>query len=468
MLNKISPRTLKLSLNLLTFSTTRNYTSALYIPGRKAFETFSYLTPHLDYTKTFAEVQKLQRNLNLRGINVNAEEIKSAWEFYQNIDANRRTIEDKRVSVAYRIKKLSKLEFPTPEEEEELNGLITQGKVLKQDLRAIKEIIWDLDETIIPRVLQLPNELHEKTPESSDQVLKTVGVKPVKKPGAQDHLTIGKNLGLLEYTNQFHFYLCDAAALVEVAVQSYASRLLADKGIFRVAGTDFARSLLVEAAGIDHEDPFSSFIINNNEGVNVKSVNRLHLVGGASLISFLALHTRQLVNPKQFPLRYFATGRNYIPSVKNGMDLGLFGVCQTSAVHCTSMTRDFRSQEYDYEFQKLIDVVTDLYDGLGIHYRVILRSAGQLEPAECLRVGFELWSHYYGEYLEVGSISMYGDYLSKRLLIAYQTPIGRAYPAAISGTVINVNRMLGCLLEQNPEMFEVPHVLKEFMPVGEI
>ncbi|XP_015112509.1 serine--tRNA synthetase-like protein Slimp [Diachasma alloeum] len=474
MLPKFSPKNFKLFSpnppNFPKFLPNRKYTSALYIPGRKASETFSYLTPYLDYTKTFSQVDKLQRNLRLRGINVNAEEIKSTWDFYQTIEADRKTVEDRRSSVAHRIKKLSKLKLPGSDEERELNGLMTQGKVLRQELRLIKEILWDLEETVIPRVLQLPNELHEKTPESSELVLKTVGSKNIQKPvdGApQNHVEIGKSLGLLEYLNPFHFYLCDEAALFEVAVQTYASKILNSEGILRVAGTDFARSLLVEAAGMDHEDPFSTFILKN-EGIDEKSVNRLHLIGGASLISFLAMHTKQLVNPKHFPLRYFATGRSYTPAVEKPMDLGLFGVCQTSAVHCMTMVREADSQEYEEEFQKLVDAISKIYDGLGVHYRVVLRSAGKLEIAECSRVAFELWSNYYADYVEVGHVSMYGDYLSKRLLIAYQTPTGRGHPAIISGTIMNVNKVLACLLEENAERFEVPEGVREFMPVGSV
>ncbi|XP_063979269.1 serine--tRNA synthetase-like protein Slimp [Diachasmimorpha longicaudata] len=449
----------------------RKYTSALYIPGSKAFETYSYLTPYLDYTKTFSQVDKLQRNLHLRGVNVNAEEIKSTWDFYQKIYADRKAIENRRFSLVHRIKQLSKLKDPGSEAERELNGLMTQGKVLKQELRLVKEILWDLEETVVPRVLQLPNELHERTPESSELILKTVGSKKIQTPvnvPPKNHLQIGESLGLLEYLNQFHFYLCDEAALFEVAVQSYVSKMLSTEGVLRVAGTDFARSLLVEAAGMDHEDPFSTFILKNNQGIEEKTINRLHLIGGASLISFLAMHTRQLVNPKAFPLRYFATGRSYTPSVVKPMDLGLFGVSQTVAVHCMTMVREAGSQEYEEEFQKLVDSVSKIYDGLGVHYRVVLRSAGQLEIAECLRVAFELWSSYYSDYVEVGHVSMYGDYLSKRLLIAYQTPTGRGYPAVISGTILNVNKVLACLLEENAERFEVPEGVKEFMPVGNV
>lgn len=405
--------------------------------------------------------------MNLRGINVSAQEVKSTWDFYQNIDTNRRKVEDKRAAVAQRVKQLSKLPQPSAEEEQELNGLAVQGRVLKQELRTLKEILWELQETVIPRVLQLPNDLHKNTPETSEIVLKVVGTKPVQQSSEapQDHVTIGKSLGLLDYLNQMHFYLCDEAALFEVAVQSYASQLLATEGLLRVAGTDFARSLLVEAAGMDHEDPFSTFMLKNNEKLDEKSVNRLHLIGGASLISFLAMHTKQLVNPKHFPLRYYATGRSYTPSVIKPMDLGLFGVCQTSAIHCMSIIRE-NDGECDNEFERLIDAGTKLYDGFGRHYRVVMRSAGQLEPAECCRVSFELWSTYYGDYVEVGHVSMYGDYLSKRLLIAYQTPRGRGYPAIISGTVLNVNRVLGCLLEENAEIFHVPEGVREFMPIG--
>ena len=232
-------------------------------------------------------------------------------------------------------------------------------------------------------------------------------------------------------------------------------------------GSDFSRSVIVEGTGLDHEDFRESFILTDVEPDKNPS-SRIHLVGGASLISFLAMHTKQLINPKNFPLRYFTTGRQYTPFPDDLVPVGLFTVCQSSAAHGFAMVTESGSEEYKLEFEKLLQKVIQIYDNIGIHYRIVMRPAFELRPWESLRVSIELWSSFSQQYVEVGFVSACGDFLSKRLLIAYQTKDGRNFPAVISGTVLSVPRLLACLLEQNPKRLEIPECIRKCMPGGGI
>lgn len=454
----------KISKSTKTLNNIRSFSSALFIPGNKATENFSYLTPYFDFDERFADVEVLKKNIKSRKLNYNIDEMKKSWDFFKNIDNNRKSIEEKRENIAYKMKKHGKNKDQSVEEKKILEGLFLQGKLLKQDLKSIKESLWELEETIIPKLLKLPNEIDEKTPENDEIILKTVGEILINNKINKNHLEIGKKLGLIEYTNPLHFYLQNEAAYFEIGALSWANKILHDSGMLKIAGADFAKSLVVEAAGLNHEDPYESFHIENSLE-SEKDYSRLHLIGGASLIAFLAMHTKQLINPKNFPLRYFSSGRQYVPVVPRPSAIGLFGACQASAVHSHIMVQEKSSTEHQEEFEKLVKTVTELYDQLEIPYRIVLRSADQLKTWESLRVSFELWSNYYGNFIETGHISICGNFFSKRLLIAYQTPNGRDYPAIISGTVLSVPRLLACLLEQNENEFFIPQCIKNKMPI---
>jgi len=220
----------------------------------------------------------------------------------------------------------------------------------------------------------------------------------------------------------------------------------------------------VEASGLNHEDPMAAFVIENHNEVERGSPNRMHLVGGASLISFLTLHTKQLINPKNFPLKYFATGRQYTPLPRDSHAYGLFTVCQASVAHAFVVVKDAKSEEYKMLFEELLETTCKLYDDLCNHYRVVMRSASELQSCEEMRVSFEMWSPFMNRYIEIGHISTYGNYFSKRLLIAYQTSTGRDFPTVISGTILSVPHLLGCLLEQNVDRFVIPAKIAEFIP----
>ncbi|XP_011175641.2 serine--tRNA synthetase-like protein Slimp [Solenopsis invicta] len=443
----------------------RDYSSALYISGNKAHKAFAYLTPYLDMDEKFANIDKLQKNLTLRGIDMDVVQLKEAWDFYMKIMADKYALEDNNTELSGRIKTLLENAERTAEQEQEVLKLRTQLKIIRQDLKTIKEAIWDMEENVIERILKLPNELDPRTPLDKPVILKSVGnVLQVSEKNIRSHIDIGTNLNLLEYKNPLYYYLSNDAVLFELGVLAHAGRVLGENNMIKMIGTDFSRSLLVEASGLNHEDPMAAFLIENHNEVERDSPNRMHLVGGASLISFLALHTKQLINPKSFPLKYFATGRQYTPLQRDSHACGLFTACQASVAHAFVVVKDSKSELYKISFEELLETVCRLYNDLCEHYRVIVRSASELQSCEEMRASFEMWSPFMNRYVEIGHVSAYGDYFSKRLLIAYQTPTGRDFPAIISGTVLSVPRLLACLLEQNPNRFVIPSKIAELTP----
>jgi len=441
------------------------YSSALYLSGKNAYKSFAYVSPYLDVDEKFANMNQLQKELMLRGMDIDVIQLKKAWDFYQKMTADKCALEHNNSELTNRVKTLlnSTVER-TAEQEQEIIKLRTQLTVIRQDMKMMKEAIWDLDEDVIEKILRLPNELDPKTPIDKPIVLKSIGNAPeLGEKSKKSHIDIGTSLGLLEYKNPFHCYLMNDAALFELAVLAHAARILGeDENTIRVIGADFSRSFLVEGSGLNHEDPATTFIIQNHNEIERGSPNRMHLVGGASLVSFLALHTKQLINPNNFPLKYFATGRQYTPLPRDVHAYGLLTVCQASVAHAFAMAKNAKNEDYKMLLDNLLETVCRLYDDLHCHYRVIMRPASELQAWESLRISFEMWSPFMSQYIEIGHISVCGDYFSKRLRIAYQTPTGRDFPAVISGTVLSVPRLLACMLEQNPNKFVIPPKMIEF------
>ncbi|XP_032671919.1 serine--tRNA synthetase-like protein Slimp [Odontomachus brunneus] len=445
----------------------RHYSSALFISGKIAHKVFAYLTPHLDVDERFADIEKLQEEITLRRMEVNVVQLRDLWEFYRKMNTDLRMLEDHLKEIKDSKKQLIKSGVHTPEIEQEFNKLQMQQQVIKQDIKTMKQAIWELDDNVVQKILKLPNNLDPRTPTVESIVLRNVGNAPdSSEADGRTHIEIGTRLGLLKYENPMLYYLCNKAALFELGVLAHASRVLGDgNNMLRMSGADFSRSLVVEGSGLDHEDPMTAFLIENHDEVERGSSNRMHLTGGASLTSFLTLHTKQLINPNNFPLKYFATGRQYTPLPANSPPCGLFTTCQASVAHVFVMVKDGKDDDYRILFDELVDKVCQLYDDLCIdHYRVVMKSAPQLNTWESLRVSFEVWSPFAKQYIEVGHLSACGDYFSKRLLINYQTPSGGSFPAALTGTVLSVPRLIGCMLEQNPHEFVIPPKIAELIP----
>ena len=443
----------------------RHYTSALFVSGNKAHKTFAYLSPELDVDDRLTDIEKFQNELNLRGYNIDVQDLKKTWEYYQYVNSNKHTLEKKIAELSNQVQDINKKDSPSNEDKQKVDALITQVRLVKQDLKVVKEAIWDLEETIIPRILKLPNEVDERTPSETFITLKTVGEKPNLTDNEKaNHLDIGKNLNLLEYRNPIQCYLRNEAVFFELGVLASAGKILNENGNVRVAGPDFARSIVVEGTGMDHESSAETFILKNTDDVEKDYlINRLHLVGGSSLPALLAIYTKQVIKPKDFPIKIFTTGRQYSPFSNTSPSQGLFSLCQASTAHALILIKEKNSEEYKNEFQNLIETTAKIYDELGCHYRVVIRPVKDLAPAESIRVSFQMWSIYSNQYVEVGYVSACGDYFSKRLLIAYHASKKTGFPAAITGTLLSVPRVLGCLLEENPKKFILPEKISGFI-----
>ncbi|XP_014206474.1 uncharacterized protein LOC106637987 [Copidosoma floridanum] len=441
----------------------RLYSSALFVPGNKANKTFTYLTPNIDFSDYFADIQNLQKELNQRDIKIDAQELKKAWDYYQFVRSNRDALEEKLSIVNGQLQEFFKNNDLSADDLKRKEDLQHQNKLIKQDIKAIKEAAWELEESVIPQVLKLPNETDKRTPIESPLLLKSVGEKSnFINRERHSHLDIGKNLGLLEYKNPIQYYLCDKAALFELEALALAGEILKQSNSMRVALPDFCRSIIVEGCGMDHESSVESFMLQNDTDVKEEYlVNRLHLVGGASLPAMLAMYTKQAFKPSDFPIRIFSAGRHYTPFPSSlTVQHGLFSVCQASAVQALTLVKDKDSKEYKEEFERLIEAATKIYNDIGCHYRVVIRPAKELNLAESMRLSFEMYSVHADQYVEIGHVSACGDYFSKRLMIACPTTTSVGYPAAVSGTLLSVPKMLGCLIEENPDEFVTPEKLR--------
>lgn len=444
--------------------TNRNYGSALYISGRYANKRFALLTPHFDFEERFLDIDKLQKQFELRKINLNALEMKKTWEFYKNINTKVLAMDAHRNEISIQIKQLIDKTERTPEDEERLAKLLIHAKILKEDLKAVRDIQWDLDESVIIQLLKLPNELDERTPPESPIILKQIGdLCHLQKTNKKDHIEIGKALALLEYTNPMQYYLSNEAALFELGILNFAGKILDDNAMIRIAGSDFCNSVLIEGSGLDHEDHMDSFILEDNNKSNIDLSNKLHLVGGASLISMLALHAKNSIDSEFLPIKYYSTGRQYTPFPKGATPHGLFNVCQASAVQVFLIVNDAIPIESNKQFENLIEITNEIYSNITDHYRVVIRPAPELLTCEKLRVSFELWSPFLERYIEAGHISIHGQYFSKRLLLGCKTNEDVEFPSILSGTILSVPRVLGCLLETNPDRFIIPPKIAEQM-----
>lgn len=418
--------------------------SALFINGAKATETFTYIRPHIDYPEQIKNRNLIQENLAKRNCTIDMIKIENLWEIYEELKQRKLDFDRKKNEIG---KELGKIINTEPD-----SAVATKYKLqinlIKDNMRKIKEPLWSAEEAAIVEVLKLPNTLHPLTPEIENKVLYTYLTPPQIK---KDHLKIGQNLNLLNFKKNENYYLKGDAAIFELGAKFYFNNVLRRNKFVQFSNPDFVKSVIIEGCGQDHTNPDATFILHHNDDFNVNIDSRLHLTGGASLSSFLAYHAKNVIQPKAFPLKYFTMGRQYIPAPSD--EDSLFHVSQSSAVQFFGATKT--NSELDVLVHEVIDILKSGYHELNYHFRISILAANKLLMWESLRVVVEMFSTSLNSYIEVANISVSGDFISKRLLLTYVENRESKFPHIISGTVLNVPKFFGCVLEQDRE-FSIP------------
>lgn len=421
---------------LSNISVSRNI-SALYITGEKASETFSVLTPHIDFEERLENKQELEKNLQLRQIDINLEDVIRLWNFYKHIESKKISLEESKTSISKTIISLAK---KGDKYGSKIETLKAHGKMVKEDLRVLKESFWSVEEKAAIQALAIPNVLHPHTPETENKIVHSFLEK-------REHTKIQDTTNFVEcIEDNSNYYLKNEAARFELNSSFYLSDQLLKKRYTQFSNSDFARSVVVEGAGLDFSDPTKVFSINDVDSEHKHENSRLHLIGAASLSSFMAFHCKHSVFPSQLPLKYFTIGRKYQPVTST--ERSLFNVPQETAVHVFVATKD-DANSMTTEFENVLRDVIDIYESLNHHFRVCFLAAKDLHRWESLRASVQMFSPTLNDYVEVGNVSLSGNYVSKRLLFNYGKGVDLRYPGIVSGTVLSVPKMLGCLLQSD-------------------
>ncbi|XP_026727726.1 serine--tRNA synthetase-like protein Slimp [Trichoplusia ni] len=422
--------------------------SALFINGAKATEHFVYVTPHIDFSEKIQHKETLLKELLRRKANIDLVRVENLWQVYEDLNTRKLEYTKRKDEISRELGKLIKSE----PDSDNTKKLKIQSDIMRDNLKKLKAPLWSAEEAAIVEVLKLPNSLHSRTPDDGSKVLYTHLEPPTN---AKNHLIIGKDLNIIDFKKNENYYLKGDAALFELGAKFYFDKILKENKYIQFSNPDFVKSLVVEGCGFEHTSPDSTFILHHNEDSAVNIDNRMHLVGGASLCSFLAYHAKNVLYPKVLPLKYFTMGRQYLPSPCD--EDSLFHVSQSSVIEFFGAAKT--ADDVDKILEDLTGILKDAYGKLGFHFRLVLIPAEKLHMWESLRLAVQMYSTSLKDYIEVANVSISGDFISKRLMFMYVEDKQNKFPHLISGTLLNVPKFLACVLEQDVD-FSVPDLFK--------
>ena len=184
------------------------------------------------------------------------------------------------------------------------------------------------------------------------------------------------------------------------------------------------------------------------------------------------LHRDELLSVHDLPVRYAA----YSPCFRReagaaGADTrGLLRVHQFDKVELVRYETPERSRD---ALEELTREAEDILDQLGLHYRVLKLATGDLGFSAEMTYDIEVWAPGVGQWLEVSSCSLFGDFQARRANLRYR-PSGGEKPRfvhTLNGSALALPRLVVALIESYQDAdgtVRVPEVLQERLGVSVI
>ncbi len=254
------------------------------------------------------------------------------------------------------------------------------------------------------------------------------------------------------------YYLFDDLVWLDLALLLYALDYLSRKG-FKVVEPPFMLRRRVLEGVISFED-FRDMIYKI-EGED------LYLIGTAEH-PIAALHMGEVIPEGELPLLYAGISPCFRKEAgAHGKDTkGIFRVHQFNKVEQFVFSHPDESWKWHEE---LIRNAEELWQGLGIPYRVVNICTGDLGVVAAKKYDLEAWMPAQGKYREMVSCSNCTDWQSYRLKIRYAKARGapaEGYVHTLNSTAIATQRTITAIIEnfQDPEgRVEIPKVLRKYL-----
>jgi seryl-tRNA synthetase len=281
--------------------------------------------------------------------------------------------------------------------------------------------------------------------------------------GAEDHLEIGRRLGVIDTDRAGRAsgtrfgYLFGETVHLEFALVRFAFERLAPHGFVPVVPPVLVRREVMFGAGALPGDEAQYYVVQDG----------LYLTG-TSEQALAAIHMDEELDVAELPKRYSAFSSCFRREAGTwGRDTrGIFRVHQFDKVEMFSFAAPDTSWD-EHEF--LVGLQEQMLQELEIPYRVMNVCTGELGSPAAKKIDLEAWFPGQQRYREVTSCSNCTDYQARRLHIRMKGRGARGTPHTLNGTACAVGRTVAALLENFQDTdgtVLIPKVLHSYMPEG--
>ncbi|HEX7677537.1 MAG TPA: serine--tRNA ligase [Thermoanaerobaculia bacterium] len=415
-----------------------------------------------EYLREHADAYRIA--LKNRGANVDLDR-------FLDLDAERRrsiaqveALKAQRNAATQEIANLKKNKQDASAQIEATKGAGDEIKRLDERLAAIENDLRNVE-------LYFPNVPHESVPVGSDEthnrVDRTWGARPAFSFKPKAHWDIGEALGILDFeratkiTGARFSILFGAGAKLNRALINFMLDVHEQQGYVEVVPP-----FMVNADSLRGTGNLPKF-----EEDLFKLTDRDYYLIPTAEVPVTNLHRDETLDAATLPRLYTA----YSPCFRSeagsyGKDTrGLIRQHQFEKVEIVKFTTPETSWE---EHEKLTADAEALLQALGLHYRVVTLSTGDMGFTSAKTYDLEVWLPGQETYREISSCSNFLDFQARRANIRYRTAEKKSgFVHTLNGSGLPIGRTLVAILEnyQNEDgSVRLPDVLRPYMKGVEV
>jgi seryl-tRNA synthetase len=349
---------------------------------------------------------------------------------------------------------------------------IELGKHVKDQLKQLEPELDKIGNLIEEKMNAIPNLPLPDVPvgkgESENVEIRRWGTPRKFDFPVKDHIELGKSLKVLDFesgakvTGSQFYYLTNAGVLLELGLVQYTIHKLLQAGFSPQITPDLAKSRFYLGTGYAPKGNEAQTYTIEGEDLGLIATAEVTLAGK---------HADEIFSQSVLPVKY--VGYSHCFRQEAGAygkySKGLYRVHQFTKVEIFIYCLPEESEKYH---QNILRLEEEIYQELGLPYRVIQMCTGDLGAMAAKKYDIEAWMPGRGDFGEVTSTSNCTDYQARNLNIRYKSTVGETgFVHMLNGTALATSRAIIAILEnyQNSDgSVTIPEVLRPYIQTDKI
>lgn len=376
----------------------------------------------------------VQQSADAKRYNVNVADVLKVDEKKRQLQQQVDELRTKRNEISSQMKSGK----PDPE-------LIAQGKALKTELAELETKLKEVDDELTTGINSIPNIIFDDVPMGGEEDSVPVAEWGERKESGVDHLDYAVSRNWVDFERgakvagaKFYF-IKNELALLENALVQYGINKVIDKGFNFMTVPHMVKGRVFAGTGFaprTSEQSDEYFIEKEDLG----------LIATAEM-SITGYHMDEILDEKDMPLLY----AGYSPCYRKEAGAagkhtrGLFRVHQFNKLEMYAFCLPEQSKEIH---EKIRGVEEEIWQELGIPYRVINIAAGDLGSPAAKKYDIEYWSPCDQTYRELTSCSNCTDFQANTVNTRVRRADGSIENVhTLNGTAISLARTMVAVIE---------------------